>query len=59
MNDQSPPSSGVETVDQAADYLRWLRRKVAAARADGRPSVEHSEAMMQVRAIIEAKAPKD
>lgn len=59
MNDQSPWVSDFETVEQAEAHLRWLEAKVAAARADGRPSVEHDEAMARVRAVIEAKARKD
>jgi hypothetical protein len=59
MNDPSPVGSDFETAEQAEAYLRWLRAKVAASRADGRPSVEHDEAMKRVRAIIEAKARKD
>lgn len=59
MNDQSPSVSEFETVEQAEAYLRWLQGKVAAARADGRPNVEHEEAMRQIRVIIEAKARKD
>jgi hypothetical protein len=38
----------------AQTYLAWLKAKVAAARADGRPSVAHDEAMKRVRAIIKA-----
>jgi hypothetical protein len=59
MNDLSPLVSEFETVEQAEAYLRWLESKVAASRADGRPTVEHDEAMKQIRAIIEAKAGKD
>jgi uncharacterized membrane protein YebE (DUF533 family) len=59
MNDQSPWIADFETVEQAEDHLKWLRAKVAAARADGRPSVEHDEAMARIQAIIEAKARKD
>ena len=59
MNDQSPLVSEFETVEQAEAYLHWLQGKVEAARTDGRPNVEHSEAMKQIRAIIEAKARND
>ncbi len=59
MNDPSPIGSEFETVEQAEGYLRWLRAKVAASRADSRPTVEHNEAMKQIRAIIEAKARND
>lgn len=58
MNDLSPLVSEFETVEQAEAYLRWLEAKVAASRADGRPSVAHDQAMKRVRKIIEAKAAK-
>jgi hypothetical protein len=58
MNALSPLVSEFETVEQAEAYLRWLEGKVAASRADGRPTVDHAEAMARVRAIIEAKAGK-
>jgi hypothetical protein len=58
MNDHSPLVSEFETVEQAEACLRWLEGKVAASKADGRPNVEHDEAMKRVRAIIEAKAGK-
>jgi hypothetical protein len=56
MNALSPLVSEFETVEQAEAHLRWLEAKVAAARADGRPNVEHDEAMTRMRAIIKAKA---
>lgn len=52
MNALSPLVSEFETVEQAEAYLDWLKAKVAASRADGRPSVTHEEAMKHVRAII-------
>lgn len=58
MNELSPLVSEFATVEQAEAYLRWLEGKVAASKADGRPSIEHDEAMKRVRAIIEAKAGK-
>ncbi|HEV2746134.1 MAG TPA: stability determinant [Allosphingosinicella sp.] len=58
MNDLSPLVSEFATVEQAEAYLRWLEDKVAASKADGRPTVAHDEAMKRVRAIIEAKAGK-
>jgi Stability determinant len=54
MNALSPLVSEFETVEQAEAYLGWLKAKVAAARADGRPTVAHDEAMKRVRAIIRA-----
>ncbi len=58
MNDLSPLVSEFETVEQAEAYLRWLEAKLAASKADGRPTVDHDKAMKRVRAIIEAKAGK-
>jgi hypothetical protein len=58
MNALSPLVSEFETVEQAEAYLRWLETKVADAKADRRPSVDHGEAMARVRAIIEAKNAK-
>ena len=55
MNALSPLVSEFETVEQAEAYLDWLKAKVAASRADGRPSLTHEEAMKRVRAIIKAK----
>jgi hypothetical protein len=57
MNVLSPLVSEFETLEQAEAHLRWLEAKVAAARADGRPDVEHDEAMARTRAIIEAHRP--
>jgi hypothetical protein len=56
MNALSPLVSEFETVEQAEAYLRWLEKKVAAARTDQRPTVPHDEAMARTRAIIVAKA---
>jgi hypothetical protein len=56
MNVLSPFVSEFEPVEQAEAHLRWLEAKVAAARADGRPNVEHDEAMARTRAIIDAKS---
>ena len=58
MNDPSPVGSEFETAEQAEDYLRWLKAKVAESLADDRPVIEHDEAMKRVRAIIKAKARK-
>jgi hypothetical protein len=48
--------SEFETLEEAEAHLRWLQAKVAAARADGRPDVEHDEAMARTRAIIQARS---
>jgi hypothetical protein len=50
-----PEMSEFDTVEQAEAHLFWLKAKVSASRADGRPSVTHEEAMKRVRAIIKAK----
>lgn len=52
MNDPSPVGSEFETAGEAEAYLRWLKAKVAASRADDRPPIDHDEAMKRVRAII-------
>ncbi|HEY7811132.1 MAG TPA: stability determinant [Allosphingosinicella sp.] len=56
MNALSPLMSEFETLEEAEAHLRWLQAKVAAARADGRPDVEHDEAMARTRAIIQARS---
>ena len=55
MNELSPIVSEFETVEQEESYLRWLEAKVAASRADPRPSVPHDEAMARVRRTLEEK----
>ena len=59
MNDPSPVGSEFETAEEAEAYLRWLKAKVAESLADNRPTIEHNEAMRQIRAIIESKARRD
>lgn len=39
----SPLVSEFETLEQEADYARWLQAKVAASLADPRPAVAHDE----------------
>ncbi len=55
MNAQSPIVSEFETEEKAAAYERWLKEKVAASLADGRPPVPHAQVMAEMRDII-AKA---
>jgi hypothetical protein len=55
MNALSPIVSEFETLEQAEAYAAWLRAKVAASLADGRPTIAHDKAMTQVRKIIEDK----
>jgi hypothetical protein len=55
MNAHSPLVSEFETPEQAVAYEAWLKEKVAASLADGRPPVPHDEAMARARAIIEAR----
>ena len=56
MNALSPLVSEFETLEQAEAHLRWLEAKVAAARSDGRPHIDHDEAMARTRAIMDAKS---
>lgn len=53
MNAHSPIVSEFESPEQAAAYEQWLKAKVAASLADGRPPVAHDEVMSEIRAIIE------
>lgn len=39
----SPLVSEFETTEQETEYTLWLRAKVAASRADPRPSIPHDE----------------
>ncbi len=48
VNDLSPIVSEFDTVEQAEAHLRWLEAKVEASLADGRPTIEHDEAMERV-----------
>lgn len=50
-----PFVSEFETGEQEAPYNAWLRARVAASLADGRPLIPHDEGMAEVDAIIEAK----
>lgn len=54
----SPIESEFATDEEAAEYDRWFRAKVAAALADPRPSVPHDQVMAEMRALIEAKRKK-
>lgn len=49
MNKYSPIVSEFESEEQEQSYLRWLKAKIAAARADTRPRVPHDEAMARIR----------
>jgi hypothetical protein len=55
MNALSPIVSEFESVEQAEAYEAWLRAKVEASLADGKPTIAHDEAMAQVRKIIDEK----
>lgn len=55
MNALSPIVSEFESVEQAEAYEAWLHAKVAASLADGKPTIAHDEAMVQIRKIIEDK----
>jgi len=49
----SPIASEFETTEEAAAYDQWLRAKVEASLADGRPSVTHDAAMARAKVIID------
>ena len=53
MNDYSPIVSEFESEEQEQSYLRWLEAKVAASRADPRPSIPHDQVMAKIDRIIE------
>jgi len=53
MNDQSPIVSEFATEEERAAYEKWLKEKVAASLADGRPVIPHDEVMAEVQAIID------
>ena len=55
MNDQASIVSEFDSPEQAAAYEKWLREKVAASLADGRPPLSQDETMAEARAILEAK----
>jgi hypothetical protein len=55
MNAFSPIVSEFESLEQAEAYEAWLRGKVAASLADGKPTIAHDEAMARVRKIIADK----
>jgi hypothetical protein len=55
MNAFSPIVSEFDSLEQAEAYEAWLREKVAASLADGKPTIAHDEAMAQVRKIIADK----
>jgi hypothetical protein len=52
MNEYSPIVSEFGSEEEEQAYLVWLEAKVAAARADPRPSVPHDEAMARIRQIL-------
>ena len=56
MNDYSPIVSEFESEEQEQSYLRWLEAKVAASRADPRPSIPHDQVMAKIDRIIEEAA---
>lgn len=56
MNEYSPIVSEFENEEQEQSYLRWLKAKVEASRADPRPPVPHDEAMARIRQILAEKS---
>lgn len=55
MNEYSPIVSEFGSEEEEQAYLRWLEAKVAASRADPRPSIPHDQVMAELHAIIESK----
>lgn len=55
MNEYSPIVSEFGSEEEEQSYLRWLEAKVAASRADPRPSIPHDQVMAELHAIIESK----
>ena len=53
-----PVVSEFESEEQEQAYLRWLKAKVEASRADPRPPVPHDEAMAEMRELIASKTGK-
>lgn len=58
MSKLSPIVSEFETEEEAQAYLRWLEAKVAASRADPRPSVPHDEVMAKIDRLLASKTSK-
>lgn len=54
----SPLVSEFPTTEEAEAYDRWFRDQVRASLDDPRPSIPHDEAMVCIRATIEAAKPK-
>lgn len=53
MGKLSPIVSEFDTVEQAEDYEKWLREKVAKSLADPRPPVPHDEVMAAAQKVID------
>ena len=56
MTKLSPIVSEFETEEAEQSYLLWLEAKVAASRADPRPTVPHDEALARIRKKLDAIA---
>ena len=55
MTALSPIVSEFATEEEAEAYDKWLRAKVAASLADGKPTIPHDVVMVEARAIIERR----
>ena len=55
MNALSPIVSEFASEEEAAAYEQWLRAKVEASLADGRPSAAQDEVMAEAQKIIDAR----
>lgn len=58
MNEYSPIVSEFESEEQEQSYLRWLKAKVEASRADPRPAIPHDEVMAEMWELIASKSGK-
>jgi hypothetical protein len=54
MTELSPLVSEFPTTEEAEAYDRWFRAQVQASLDDPRPGIPHDQAMMRIRATIEA-----
>ena len=51
----SPIVSEFETQEQADNYDRWFRAKIAASLANPGPGIPHDEVMAEMRKLLESK----
>lgn len=51
----SPLVSEFETVEQDAEYVKWLAAKVQACIDDPRPNTPHDKVMAEANALLQTK----